>query len=84
MQDRAVGVNYRIRAQVDVGRRELLDQRADGVGLGQARDLVAELEVVEDVLDAWRETVEVVLEVSPKLLSAGPGPEVLQGELRVL
>ena len=42
----------------------------------------AELEVLEDVLDAWREAVEVVLEVGPELLSAGPGSEVLQRELR--
>ena len=45
--------------QVDFGRGELLDQRAQGVGLGEARDLVAELEVLEDVLDAGGEAVEV-------------------------
>ena len=79
MPDRAVGVHHRIRAQVDVGRGELLDQRAEGVGLGEARDLVAELEVLEDVLDTRREAVEVVLEVGLELAAAGPGPEVLQG-----
>ena len=59
----AVGVHHRVGAQVDVGRGELLDQRAERVGLGEARDLVAELEAVEDVLHVGRETVE-------------PGPEV--------
>ena len=44
MLDRAVGVVHRSRAQVYVGRGELLDQRAQGVGAGQTRDLVAELE----------------------------------------
>jgi hypothetical protein len=38
---------------------ELLDQRAERVGLGEAGDLVAELEVVEDLLDVRREAVEV-------------------------
>ena len=43
--DRAVAVEHRVGAQVDVGSRELLDQRAERVRLRQARDLVAELEV---------------------------------------
>ena len=81
MPDRAVGVDHRIRTQVDVGGGELLDQGAQGVGLGEARDLVAELEVLEDVLDAGREAVEVVLEVGFQLVAAGAGAEVLQGEL---
>ena len=82
MPDRAVGVDHRIRTQVDFGRGELLDQRAQGVGLGEARDLVAELEVLEDVLDAGGEAVEVVLEVGLQLLAAGAGAEVVEGELR--
>ena len=84
MPDRAVGVHHRIRAQVDVGRGELLYQRAEGVGLGEARDLVAELEVFEDVLDGWREPIEVVREVGLEPLSAGPGPEVLRANFEVL
>ena len=38
---RAVGVAHRIGAQIDVGRGKLLDQRAQGVGAGQPRDLIA-------------------------------------------
>ena len=72
----------RVRAEVDVRVEELLDQRAEGVGLGQAWDLVAELEVVEDVLHVRREAVEVGLEVGLELLLAGAGLEVAQGELR--
>ena len=49
--DRAVPVLHRIRAQVDVRREELLDQRAECVGLREAGDLVAEFELLEDVLD---------------------------------
>ena len=52
------------------------------VGLGERWKLVAELEVVEDVLDVGREAVEVVLEVGEQLLLAAAGLEVAQGELR--
>jgi hypothetical protein len=44
--------------------------------------LVAELEVVEDILDVGREAIEVGLEVGLELLLAGAGLEVTQGELR--
>ena len=46
---RAVAVQDRVGAQVDVGREEVLDQRPERVGLREPRDLVAELEVLEDV-----------------------------------
>jgi hypothetical protein len=39
------------RRQVDAGIEKLVDQRPDGVGPGERRELVAELEVLEDVLD---------------------------------
>jgi hypothetical protein len=70
------------RREVDVGVEELVDQRADGVGPGQRRQLVAEFEVVEDVLDVGREAVEVVLEVGQQALLAAARPEVAQGEPR--
>ena len=82
MPDGAVGVHDRLRTQVDVRRGELLDQRTQGVGPGEARDLIAELEVLEDVLHAGREPVQVVLEVGPELLPTGPRPQVVQRELR--
>ena len=78
----AVGVEDRSRAEVDVGRGELLDQRAQGVGFGQARNLVAELEVVEDVLYVGRKPVQVGFKIGSKLLATGAGSEVAQGELR--
>ena len=84
MPHRAVGVQNRRRAQVDVGGGQLLDQRAEGVGFGQARDLVAELEVVEDVLNVGREAVEIRFEVSRELLAIGAGSEIAQGEREVL
>ena len=82
MLDRAVAVQDRVRAEVDRRVEELLDQRAERVGLGEARDLVAELEVLEDVLDVRREAVEVGLEVGLELLLAGAGTQVAQREVR--
>jgi len=70
------------RREVDVGIEELIDQRADGVGLRQRLQLVAELEVLEDVLHVGREAVEVVLEVGEQLLLAATRLEVAEGELR--
>jgi len=80
--DRAVTVEDGLRAEVDVRREELLDQRAEGVGLREAGDLVAELKAVEDVLDVRREPVEVVLEVALELLLGGPRLQVAERELR--
>ena len=82
MFHRAVAVRDGVGAEVDVRREELLDERAEGVGLGEARDLVAELEALQDVLDVGREAVEVGFEVGSELLLAGAGLEVAQGELR--
>ena len=80
MPHRAVGVHHGIRAQIDGGRGELLDHGAQCVGFGEARELVAELEVVEDVLDVRREAVQVILEVGFELLTADLGPQVVEGE----
>ena len=82
MPDRAVGVPHRDGAEVDVGRGEFLDQRAQGVGLREPLDLVAELEVLEDVLHVGREPVEVGAKVGLELLPAGAGAQVAQRELR--
>jgi hypothetical protein len=49
--------------EVDVGVEKLVDQSANGIGLGEGCELVAKLEIVEDVLDVGREAVEVVLEI---------------------
>ena len=80
--DRAVSVLHRGGAEVDVRRGELLDERTQGVGLREPRDLVAELKVLENVLYVGREAVEVGLEVGPELLPASAGPKVAQGERR--
>ena len=49
--DRPVAMEDRMGTQVHVRREELLDQCAESVGLGQAGDLVPELELLQDVLD---------------------------------
>ena len=38
------------RTQIDVRREELLDQRPEGVGFGETRNLVAELDVGHELL----------------------------------
>jgi hypothetical protein len=70
------------RADVDLRREELLDERAECVGFGELGDLVAKLEVLQDVLDVRGESVEIGLEVGLELLLARAGLEVTEGELR--
>ena len=79
--DRAVAVQHRLGAEVDGGVEELFDQRAQRIGLGQPRDLVAELEVLEDILHVGRKAVEVGFKVGPELLLAGARPQVAQREV---
>ena len=81
-KDTAAGVLDRIGTQVDVARREFLDQRAERVGPGQARNLVAELEAAEDVLHVGRKPVQPGAEVVFELLPAGPRTQVAQCEWR--
>ncbi|MEM3453411.1 MAG: hypothetical protein QW835_07310 [Candidatus Hadarchaeum sp.] len=50
--------------------------------LFQAGDLVAELEVVDDLLHVGRESVKVGAKIRLQLLAAGTRLEVAQGELR--
>jgi hypothetical protein len=61
--------------------KELLDQRAQGVGLREARDLVAEFEAVQNLLDVGGEAIKVGLEIGLELLLAGAGAQVLELEL---
>ncbi len=82
MLDGGVAIHDRLGAEVDRGGEELLDQRAERVGLGEARDLVPELELLEDVLDVRREAVEVGLEVGLELLLVRARLQVAQRELR--
>ena len=80
MLDRTIAVDDRSRAEVDVGRKQLLNQRTQCIGLGKARNLVAELEVLQDVLHVGRKAVQVCLKVSFELLLAGAVSQVPQGE----
>jgi len=76
----AVAVLDGVGAEVDVRREEFFDQRAKCVRLGKARDLIAEFELLQDVLDIGREAVEVRLEIRLELLLAGASLEVAQRE----
>ena len=69
-------------AEVDVLVEELLDELAEAVGLGEPGDLIAKLEVLEDVLHVRREAVEVGHEVVLERLLRLAGLEVAQEEGR--
>ena len=59
---------------------ELFDKTAEDVGINQRRDLVAELEFFQNLLDVRRKPVQVGLEVGLEFLLLGPGLEVPEGE----
>ncbi len=44
--------------------------------------MITKFEVLDDVLDVWRETIEVILEVGKELLLTAPRFEIAQGEAR--
>ncbi len=68
--------------EVDVGVEELVDQRAQRIRFGQRWQLVAELEVLQDVLDVGREAIEVVDEVGQQLLGVTSRFQITQREAR--
>jgi len=70
----------RLGAKIDLGVEEFGDERAERIGLGKSRKLVAEFEVFQDVLHVRREAVEVGVEVGQKLLLAGAGLQIAEGE----
>lgn len=72
LSDRAVAVERRERAEVDLVIKELFDQRAERIRLAQTRNLVAELEVIENFLHIGRKAIQIRLEIGAKLL-AGTG-----------
>ena len=65
---RTVTIVDRIGNQVNVGREEFLDERPERVSLRKPLDLVAELKVIQDVLNIGRERIQVGLEVGLELL----------------
>ncbi len=52
----------------------------EDVGFDQRGDLVAELELVQDLLHVGREAIQVGFEVGLELLLPGAGAQVAQGE----
>ena len=82
MFDRAIRVLHGIGTEIDVRRKKFLDQRSERVGFREPRDLVAEFEILEDVLDVRGEPVEVGFEVGLELLLAGSRLQIAQRKLR--
>src|SRR5208337_5366413 len=60
---RTITIQDRLRAEIDRGIEEFLDERAERIGLGQLRDLVAELEIIQNPLHIGRETIEIGFEI---------------------
>lgn len=72
----------RVGTEVDVRGGELVDDRPEDVCVHHCPDLVAELELVEDLLDVRRESVEIRLEVGLQCLLLPTAGEVLQQKRR--
>ena len=74
----AARVPHRPGAEIDAAGEKFFKQVAEDVGLDQGRDLIAELERVEDFLNIGREAVQIGFKVGLELL---PGAvfEVAQG-----
>ena len=62
--------------------QELLQKKAQHVRFHERRHLVAELELLQDLLDVGREAVEVGLEVGSQLLLPPAGGKVAEAEGR--
>src|SRR6266542_3694047 len=77
----AVGIQDWTWAEIDFGIKKLADQRAEGIRLGERGELVAEFEILKDVLNVLREAVQVVLEIGEQLLLAATGFEIAKGKL---
>jgi hypothetical protein len=53
-----MGIPRRVRTEIDRKVEEFLDQGSERVGSRQSRDLIAELEAIENFLDIRRKAVE--------------------------
>ena len=73
-----------MRAEVDVGVEELLDERAKRIRVNQRGNLIAKLEFVEYLLNVRAEATEVGFKVRLKLLLPGAGLEVSKPKRRVV
>ena len=80
----AVSVQNGPRAEVDRLVEELLQQEPQRMRLDQPGNLVAELELLQDLLDVGREAVEVGLEVGPEPLLLADRGQVTEPEEEVL
>ncbi len=71
-------VAHRGGAEVDVLIEEFLDELAEDIGFREAGDLIAKLEIGQDVLHIWRKAVEVGGKIVAERLLGGAGLEVAQ------
>jgi hypothetical protein len=73
-------VVYASRRKVDLGVKKLIDECSNRISLRKRRELIAELEVVENVLNIRREAVQIILKVCKQLLLVAARLKIAQGE----
>ena len=78
--DIPVLVVNRVGAEVNIVGGELLDEAAQNFSIDKRLDLIAELELVQYLLDVSRKAFKVGFEVGPELVLLGPGSQVPEGE----
>jgi hypothetical protein len=76
--DRAVRINHGQRAQVDRGIEKLLDHVTKDIGIDKSRNLISELEFVQDFFNVRREAIKMRLKVSAELLGLYAGAQIAQ------
>lgn len=80
--DAAVGILHRQRRKIDLRVEEVFNQVTENMGIHQLLDLVAEVELAEDLLHVGRETVQIRNEVITQTLPCRAGLELGQREYR--
>ena len=71
-----------LRAEIDVFADELLDNRAENIGFDHGVHLIAELELVQNLLHVGRKPVEIRLKIRLELLRGWAAGQIAQAERR--
>ena len=80
----AILIQNRLIAEVDAWIDKFLNEQPKPILLGKTRNLISEMEFVNDFLHILRESIEVVDEVLPELLLIRSGLQVAQCEVRLI
>ena len=72
----------RLGTEVDILADKLLNDRAENIGLDHGCNLVAELELVQNLLDVGRKAVQIGFKIRLKLLACRTSGQIAQAEGR--